>query len=293
MQDMDDGIFRGYSAEELELQFNPRAAVPDHEEIVAAGVERAAEYRKAAANATYDVAYGGHAMETMDIFRPADSTGAPVHVYIHGGFWRSRVKEDFSYVAGPLVDAGAIVAVVNYALCPDVTLDEIVRQMRACCAFLHNNPDVHGGDPDRIHISGHSAGGHLAAMLMATDWPAYEAGLPADLIKSAVMISGIYEIAPVMNISVQEAVRLTPEMAERNSPISMKPATRAPIAITVGGAESDEFRRQSSALSDAWWNDASVEHFELPGLNHFSVLSETANADNPLTEARLRLMGLG
>lgn len=290
---MGDGIFRGYSAEELELQFNPRAAVPDHEEIVAAGVERSAEYRKTAANATYDVAYGSHAMETMDIFRPENPEGAPVHIYIHGGFWRSRVKEDFSYVAGPLVDAGAIVAVVNYALCPDVTLDEIVRQMRACCAFLHNNPGVHGGDPDRIHVSGHSAGGHLGAMLMATDWPAYDAGLPADLVKSAVLISGIYEIAPVMNISVQEAVRLTPDIAERNSPIFMKPATKAPIAITVGGAESDEFRRQSSALSDAWWNDAAVEHFELPGLNHFSVLTETANADNPLTEVRLRLMGLG
>lgn len=290
---MDDGIFRGYSAEELERQFNPRAAVPNHEEIVAAGVKRAAAYRKAAANATFDLAYGSHAMETMDIFRPSNPAGAPVHVYIHGGFWRSRVKEDFSYVAEPLVDAGAIVAVVNYALCPDVTLDEIVRQMRACCAFLHNNPDVHGGDPDRIHISGHSAGGHLAAMLMATDWPAYEAGLPADLIKSAVMISGIYEIAPVMNISVQEAVRLTPEIAERNSPIFMKPATKAPIAITVGGAESDEFRRQSAALAETWKGHAAIELFELPGLNHFSVLSETANSDNPLTEARLRLMGLG
>ncbi len=290
---MDDGIFRGYSAEELEIQFNPRAAVPDHEEIVAAGVARSAEYRTAAANAAYDVAYGSHAMETMDIFRPADPAGAPVHVYIHGGFWRSRVKEDFSYVAGPLVDAGAVVAVVNYALCPDVTLDEIVRQMRACCAFLYKNPDVHGGDPDRLHISGHSAGGHLAAMLMATDWPAYESDLPADLIKSAVMISGIFEIAPVMNISVQEAVRLTPDIVERNSPVFMNPATEAPMAITVGGAESDEFRRQSAALAEAWKAHAPVEHFELPGLNHFSILSETANADNPLTEARLRLMGLG
>ncbi len=290
---MDDGVFRGYSAEELELQFNPRAAVPDHEAIVAAGVERAAAYREAAADATYDVAYGGHAMETLDIFRPENPEGAPVHVYIHGGFWRSRVKEDFSYVAGPMVDAGAVVAVVNYALCPDVTLDEIVRQMRACCAFLYKNPEVHGGDPDRIHVSGHSAGGHLGAMLMATDWPAYDNTLPADLIKSAVLISGIYEIAPVMDISVQEAVRLTPDMAERNSPIFMTPATKAPIAITVGGAESDEFRRQSAALADAWKGHAPVEHFELPDLNHFTVLSETANADNPLTECRLRMMGLG
>jgi len=290
---MDDAIFRGYSAEELELQFNPRAGVPDHEAITTAGQARSAAYRKAAKNASFDVAYGGHAMETMDIFRPADPAGAPVHVYIHGGFWRSRVKEDFSYVAEPLVDAGAIVCVVNYALCPAVTLDEIVRQMRACCVFLWRHPEIHGGDRDRIHVSGHSAGGHLTAMLMATGWPGYEAGLPKDLVKSGVLISGIYEVAPVMRISVQAEVQLTPDIAERNSPAFMRPATKAPMAITVGGAESDEFRRQSKALADLWAPHAPVEFFELDGLNHFTVLSETANSANRLTDVRLKLMGLG
>ena len=289
---MDDGIFRGYSAEELEAQFNPRATVANHEEVVARGEEMSAAYRAAAGNATYTVAYGGHEMETMDIFRPADPAGAPVHVYIHGGFWRSRVKENFSYVAGPLVDAGAIVAVVNYALCPAVTVAEIVEQMRRCCAFLGRNPDAHGGDPAKLHISGHSAGGHLAAMLMATDWPGFEPDLPRDLVKSATLLSGVYDIAPVMNISVQEEVRLTPEMARANSPMFLKPATDAPIAITVGGAESDEFRRQSRALADEWQDHAPVEFFEMPGLNHFTILTDTADRDNPLTEARLRLMGL-
>lgn len=290
---MDDAVFRGYSAEELELQFNPRAAVPEHEAIAAAGQARSAAYRAAAKDASFDVAYGAHPMETMDIFRPANPGGAPVHVYIHGGFWRSRVKEDFSYVAGPLVDAGAIVCVVNYALCPEVTLDEIVRQMRACCAFLWQNTEIHGGDRDRIHVSGHSAGGHLSAMLMATHWPAFADGLPVDLVKSGVLISGIYEIAPVMNISVQEAVRLTPEIAERNSPVLTTPATAAPIAVVVGGAESDEFRRQSRLLAELWAGHAPVEFFELDGRNHFTVLSETADAGNRLTATRLRLMGLG
>lgn len=289
---MDDGIFRGYSAEELEAQFNPRATVANHEEVVARGEEMSAAYRAAAGNATYTVAYGPHEMETMDIFRPADPAGAPVHVYIHGGFWRSRVKENFSYVAGPLVDAGAIVAVVNYALCPAVTVAEIVEQMRRCCAFLGRNPDAHGGDPAKLHLSGHSAGGHLAAMLMATDWPGIEPDLPRDLVKSATLLSGVYDIEPVMNISVQVEVRLTAEMARANSPLFLKPATDAPIAITVGGAESDEFRRQSKALADEWKDHAPVEFFEMPGLNHFTILTDTANRDNPLTEARLRLMGL-
>lgn len=290
---MGETVFRGYTAEDLENQFNPRVTVPGFEQITADGQARSAAYRDHAGNAKFDVAYGAHAMEVMDLFRPAEPAGAPVHVYIHGGYWRSRVKEDFSYVAEPLVDAGAIVAVVNYTLCPEVTIDEIVRQMRACCAFLWNNPDIHGGDRDRIHVAGHSAGGHLSAMLMATDWPAYEPGLPADLVKSGVLISGVFDIEPVMNISVQEQVRLTSEMAQRNSPLFLKPATAAPVAIAVGGAESDEFRRQSAALAAAWQDHAPVEHFELDGLNHFTVLTETANADNPLTKARLRLMGLG
>lgn len=289
---MDDGVFRGYSAEELEVQFNPRAAVADHEEIVARGGEMSVAYRKAAKDVSYDVAYGPHRMDTLDIFRPADPAGAPVHVYIHGGFWRSRVKEDFSYVAGPLVNAGAIVAVVNYTLCPEVTVEEIVRQMRRCCGFLWRNPDSHGGDPAKIHVAGHSAGGHLAAMLMATDWPAYQAGLPRDLVKSGALLSGIYEIAPVMNISVQAEVRLTAEIAERNSPVLMKPATDAPMAIAVGGSESDEFRRQSRALAEAWGGHAPIDYFEMPGLNHFTMLTDTAGRDNRLTEARLRLMGL-
>ena len=207
---MNDNRVHGYTAEALENQFNPRVTVPDHEDITARGEARSAGYRERAQNATFDVAYGAHAMEVMDIFRPAAPAGAPVHVYIHGGYWRSRVKENFSYIAEPLVDAGAIVAVVNYALCPEVTIDEIVRQMRACCAFIWNNPDVHGGDRGRIHVAGHSAGGHLSAMLMATDWPVFEPGLPADLVKSGVLISGIFDIAPIMDISVQEQVRLTP-----------------------------------------------------------------------------------
>ncbi len=290
---MDDVIFRGYSADELEFQYNPRATEPNHEAIAAAGQARSAAYRNAAENASLDVAYGVHALETMDIFRPANADGAPVHVYIHGGYWRSRYKEDFSYVAEPLVDAGAVVCVVNYALCPDVTLDEIVRQMRACCTFLWRNPEVHGGDVNRIHASGHSAGGHLTAMLMATDWPGYEAGLPKDLLKSGVLISGIYDLAPIMDVSVQAEVQLTPERADRNSPAFMTPATDAPMAITVGGDESDEFRRQSKALADAWASHAPVEFFELADLNHFTVLSETADANNRLTTVRLKLMGLG
>jgi len=289
---MTDGIYRGYSAEELERQYSPRASVPDPDGYAEEAVARSDAYRSTVGNATYDIAYGAHPMETLDIFRPDAPDDAPLHVFIHGGYWRARVKEEFSYIAEPLTDAGAVVAVINYALCPEVTIEEITRQTRAACAFLWRNPNVHGGNIDRMHISGHSAGGHLAAMLMATDWPAFEAGLPPDMIKSGVLLSGIYDLAPILQVSIQEDVRLTADAAEQLSPIFLKPATGAPMAIAVGGAESDEFRRQTEALADAWRTYAPVEHFELPGLNHFSILTDTATDGGKLTNVRLRLMGL-
>lgn len=289
---MDDGIYRGFTGAELEREYSPRATVPDHEAIAAAAAARSADYRATAGNAIYDVAYGPHPMETLDLFRPADPTGAPLHVYIHGGYWRSRVKEDFSYIAAPLVDAGAVVAVINYALCPEVTIEEILRQTRACCAFLWRHPDVHDADRDRLHVAGHSAGGHLAAMLMATDWPAFEDDLPADLIKSGTLLSGVYDLEPILQTSVQADVRLSADDARRLSPLHLKPATRAPMAIAVGGAESSEFRRQTAALAESWKTHAPVEHFELPGLNHFTILTETATAESRLTAVRLKLMGL-
>jgi arylformamidase len=289
---MDDGIYRGYSAEALEAEYNPRLSVADHESLTAESAARSAAYRERARNAVYDVAYGSHRHETLDLFRPATPEGAPVHVFIHGGYWRARFKDEFSFIAEPLVDAGAVVAVINYALCPEVPIEEIVRQARAACAFLWQNPDVHGGDRDRMHVAGHSAGGHLSAMVMATDWPDFGAGLPRDVIKSGTLLSGLYDLAPIRQVSVQADVRLTEDEVLRLSPVRLKPATDAPLYIAAGGAESDEFRRQSAILAEAWKDHAPVEHVELPGLNHFTILKETATADSDLTKARLRLMGL-
>lgn len=289
---MDDGVYRGYSAAALETQYSPRASVPNHEALTAESATRSAAYRERARNAVYDVAYGPHRHEKMDLFKPDTVGGAPVHVFIHGGYWRSRFKAEFSYVAEPLVDAGAVVAVINYALCPEVTVEEIVRQARAACAFLWSNAEVHGGDRGRMHVAGHSAGGHVAAMVMATDWPAFGSGLPRDMIKSGVLLSGLYDLDPIRQTSVQADVRLTEDAARRLSPVLLKPATKAPMVIAAGGAESDEFRRQSRILADAWKDYAPVEYFEPPGLNHFTMLTETATADCSLTKARLRLMGL-
>jgi arylformamidase len=288
---MADAIFRGYDAEELERQFNPRAYTPNFENIVNVGFERSAAYREAAKDPRYDVAYGPGETDKLDLFLPENPNGAPVEIYIHGGFWRSREKGDFSYIAGPIVEAGGIAAIVDYALCPSVTLDEIVSQMRACIAWLYENITEFGGDSNRLHVTGHSAGGHLAAMLLATDW--VEFGLPATPLKSVVPISGVFEIEPVMHTSVQEAVKLTPEIAERNSPVYLTAGSHPSVAVTVGTAESEEFQRQSKAYADALKAQGlTVDFFEMPNQNHFSILTESTMPGNRLTEARLRLMGL-
>lgn len=288
---MGDAIFRDYDAEELERQFNPRAYTPNFEDIVNVGFERSAAYRDAARNPRYDIAYGSGETDKLDLFLPDNPDGAPVEMYIHGGFWRSREKGDFSYLAGPIVDAGGIAAIVDYALCPVVTLDQIVQQMRACVVWLHQNIADYGGSPDRLHVAGHSAGGHLAAMLLTTDWTTL--GLPTDTLKSVVPISGVFEIEPVMHTSVQEAVRLTPDIAARNSPVFLPAKSRPPVAVTVGTAESEEFQRQSKAYADALQSQGlTVDYFEMPDQNHFSILTESTEPGNHLTETRLRLMGL-
>lgn len=288
---MGEAVFRDYDAEELERQFNPRAYTANFEAIVNVGFERSTAYRKSARNPRYDIAYGPSDRETLDLFLPDDPRDAPVEMYIHGGFWRSREKSDFSYIAGPVVEAGGIAAIVDYDLCPTVTLDEIVRQMRACLVWLYQNCAEYGGDPNRLHVTGHSAGGHLAAMLLATDWTAH--GLPADVLKSVLPISGVFEVAPVMQTSVQDAVQLTPEIAERNSPAFLSAQSKPAVAVTVGTSESEEFQRQSKAYADALMGQGlTVEHFEMPDANHFSILTDSTESGNRLTATRLKLMGL-
>ena len=284
-------VFRDYDAVELERQFNPRTYTADFEAIAQFGLLMSANYRNRARNTHFDIAYGSSPREVLDLFLPNAPNGAPVEMYIHGGFWRSREKTNFSYIAEPVVEAGGIVAIVEYDLCPNVTLDIIVQQMRNCTIWIHENISDFGGDPNQLHITGHSAGGHLAAMLLATNWT--ELGLPTDILKSIFPISGVFEVAPVMHTSVQEMVRLTPEISERNSPIYL-PAQSAPaVAVAVGTLESEEFRRQSKAYADELSNQGlTVEHLEMPDQNHYSILTESVEPGNQLTATRLKLLGL-
>jgi arylformamidase len=284
--------WRGRSAEELEKHFNPRVAIGDPE-AVARGIARYAELSAEARRThpgEYDLRYGAGEKQTLDVHRPAKA-GAPILLFIHGGFWRALDKSDHSFIAPAFVEAGACVVNLNYDLCPTVTLDDIVREAREGLAWVQRNAARLGGDPDRLFIAGHSAGAHLAALLLAQDWTAE--GLPADAVKGAACVSGIYETAPVLRISVNADVRLDEAMAQRCDALSRPPRRNSPLLISVGAEEPEGWRAQTEAYAAACRAAGlAPEVLAVPGTNHFTVIHDFADAGGAQHRAMLRMMGL-
>ena len=274
--------------EVLEREYNARASIPDHPEIFARWAEQGALTRRRRAG-LIDVPYGDDAGERLDFF-PTPQDRPPLLVFIHGGYWRSLDKFDFSWIAPTFLDAGAAVALLNYGLTPRVTVEEIVRQQLKAMAWLYRRADDLGFDRDRIVVSGHSAGGHLTAMMMAAQWPAFDPGLPADLIKGGLAISGIYDLEPLVPLPFINAdLRLDAAAARRLSPVHMPPATPSPLVTAVGGLESAEFKRQTQLIRRAWPKNAR-EDLDVPGANHLTVCDQLAVESSPLFHAALALV---
>ena len=285
--------YRNLSPEALELEFNPRTVARNLDERLAASAAAAAETR-ARLDCKLDVRYGPGENETLDIF-PAPGSGsgpgAPVQLFIHGGYWRAMDKSDYSFIADVFQPAGATTVVINYDLCPTVTLDTIVEQSNRSIAWTWRNIADYGGDPDRLYVSGNSAGGHLTAMALAHDWEAE--GLPADIIKGAVPITGVMDCEPVLDITVNEEVRLEPEAARRLSPLRHPPRRALPLLVAVGGAEPRLWIGMSedyAALCRA--HGIECEYMEMPGQDHFDISRAVGDPKSPLAHAMLRMMGL-
>jgi len=275
----------------MDGQYNNRANVPEHPALIAECTDRSVAW-EADAKTMRELVYGDSAAETLDLFL-ADADNAPVHMYIHGGYWQANDRKSSSFVARPLVEAGAHVAVIDYGLCPDVTIDEIGRQCRAALAWLWREAERFGGNPDRITVSGHSCGGQLVGMVMATDWPEFGAGLPRDLVKGGVSVSGVFDLEPLLNTTINLKVGMDSETARRNSPLFMEPACDAPLALYWGADETDAFRQQSEDMAAAWGAKGVETVAEaISGVNHFTVLTGMENPAHPATREILNQLGL-
>src|SRR5919112_5766123 len=246
---------------------------PDAASSYEAFCARESERAREDLNHQLNVPFGPTREEHSDVYSARDDArGSPILIYVHGGFWCLRTSKEFGFVARGPVSQGVATVVTNYDLCPRVTMDEIVRQTRAAVAWAYKNAADFGGDPERIHVAGHSAGGHLVAMLLATDWEG-EYGLPGKVIKGATAISGLYDLSPLPYTFLQPKLQLGYDQIYRNSPILHLPEASAPLLLAYGDEETDEFKRQSEEYLEAL-RAAGLEaaRLILEGKNHFEVI---------------------
>ena len=281
-------LYRGMDAAELEAQYNLRARRPDFDAVVARWMERCRAYRETS-DVALDLAYGPGGREKLDLFR--GRPGGPLLVYIHGGYWQRGDKTMYSFIAEPFQAAGVSVAVLNYDLTPSVRLGAIAPQIRRAVAWLwHNAADLQV-DREAITVMGHSAGGHLTAMMMATDWSALDPTLPLSLVKAGVPISGIFELEPLIHTSINAGPQMDLKEARRESPLFLPPVTDAPQLVVDGGAETDEFHRQSDLYCETFRTERRrMERYMVPGADHFDELERLAEADSVFFRRSLALV---
>lgn len=281
-------LYRGMDAAELEFQYELRSKEPDFDALAARWLARSAAVREAS-DVRIDLAYGPAERETLDLFRGAE--GGPGLVYIHGGYWQRGDKGMYGFVAEPFAAAGVNVAVVNYTLTPACRIGDIAPQVRRAIGWLWRNAGDLGIDRGRLSVMGHSAGGHLTAMAMATDWPSLDPAMPKDAIRAGLPISGIFELEPLVHTSINEGPRMDVEEARRESPLFMEPATDAPQLVIAGGAETPEFKRQSDAYRERFRTATrAMERYDVPGENHFGELERLAEADSEVFRRAVALV---
>jgi arylformamidase len=276
------------AARDYDLLYNPRLSVPDFAQF-AARWSAQSERARAMLEGSLDVPYGSSAGETMDVF-PARGASKALLVFIHGGYWRSLDKRDFSFLAPSLVQAGVTLAIPNYALCPQVSVRDIVMQMVQACAWLYRNGASFGAPLHSLYLCGHSAGGHLAAMMLACLWPAYAADLPQKVVQGALSVSGLYDLRDIVRAtSINCDVRLDRRSALAVSPASMAPATDAPLHVAVGEKETEGFHIQQRLIRRRW-KRVVKRAITCPGAHHFSILDALAEPSGALLRAALAMM---
>ena len=264
---------------DYEKEYDNRGNIPEHPEIFARWQRETEAYRKAASGTELGLSYGPSPRQTLDIFPgKGGDASSPVAMFIHGGWWRSLDPSMFSQLAKGPNAQGVTVAVAGYDLVPNVTVATIIEQMRAACLWLWRKYKK------RIFVYGHSAGGHLAACMVAQDWKAFRSDAPADLVSAAYAISGVFDLAPILLITPNQDIRLDAESARAYSPLHWKVPAKRKLDAVVGALESSEFLRQSRAIADGWGaGGAATRYEEIAGTNHFTVVDPLSDPNSAMT----------
>ena len=272
-----------FSSEEFDAQYDLRAGRPDYEETVIPTWITDSQVARDTLDCTLDVRYGVGEKQKLDVFYCGDPTAATL-IWIHGGYWQRGDKSVYSFLAIPFVEKGVNVVVVGYDLCPTVSMTRISEELREALSYLWLQGAELGINQDRITVMGHSAGGHLTQMMMATDWPARDSALPADLIKAGIPVSPLSYLEPVrLTEALNANLRMDPTEADAESPMTNHPpVTNAPQLVVVGGAETDEFHRQAQMYLDKFSTDARrMEMYVVPDVDHFDELNTLVDITSP------------
>jgi acetyl esterase/lipase len=276
-------LYRGMDRAALDAAYNNTAAVGQakRDEYVDDWSKRSDVIRQTP-GAKIDLRYGDGARHRLDVF-PCGKPGAPTLAYIHGGYWQTNDKEPYAFLGEGLLAAGFNLALIEYTLAPAARMDQIVSEVRRAVAWVIDHAKELGGDPTRVYVSGHSAGGHLTAMMMTE-----------TRLAGGVAISGIYDLEPIRHTPLDDACKLTDGEVANLSPMFLPPRCKAPMAVVVGAAESAEFNRQAVDFAAAWRKHGiHAEVIAVPRMNHFTVLDELARPGSGIFRAALRLMGRG
>ena len=278
--------WKKFSCKEIEKHFNPRIAVPNFDKYIKEAQQKAKLARKKLPN-NLDVPYGNHPLEKLDIFSKNNLQNAPVHIFIHGGYWRALDKSDHSHLALPFVKKNCIYFSLNYGLCPEVKLSEISKQIFKAIRWVYNNCEKYGGNKKNINISGHSAGAHLCAILTNYKWNKIK--LPENIIKSAFLISGIYEPEVVLKLSLNKEIKLNKKEALANTPIPIH-KIKSNIFLSAGDSEPQAWIEQTKKYANILIkNNNSVNFKLLKKQNHFSILNLLSNPNTTYTKRMVEI----
>lgn len=282
-------VYKQYDQESLDTQYNNRLHVPEYAdyfnrwELLSRDTEQKLPVIK-------DVPYGNLQRERLDIY-PSLQPQSKTLIFLHGGYWQMLDKAMFQFIANGFHSYGVTNVLLTYPFAPEVSIEQIVLSCREAIKWLYRNVSAFNGDPNQMYVAGHSAGGHLAAMLMATDWKLFDPGLPTNMLKGTCAISGLFNLVPIHLSNINKVLKMSMETAKCNSPVSLEPSNSCPLIIAVGEAETAEFNDQSKEIYTCWKNKGiDTQLLQLPGQNHYSIAETIVDPKSSLHQALRKLM---